>query len=222
MNSSCAQKPTQKGLGDLFSKEFEHEYFFEFLTASELEVMDMFLLALRNPASVDPQALKGYEGHEKWMEMAFTAVSHMFPKEYVNKKIRRVAQAAVHFRESMSADTWFAFVSQPSARFKKAHSELLACYVEALFAAAWAARKPMIMIDLLGLTIPKSDLLYYSGPLPAALLSYVNGHPNVVQLFTGAPSEQLAQLAIKHEISGLGSLLNLEDRGRVFIQELGV
>lgn len=214
---------SQKTLGDLFTRVFQTEYFYEFLVDEDLKVMDILMLGIRSPDVVDSEALKGYQGSKKWMEMMFAAIEHTYPEEDIERRLAMAAKAAVHFRESMEAEAWFEFVSEPGKQLRKTHHKLVTMYIEAMIAAALESGHPTIMIDLLGLSIPRGDLLYQSGPFHGAILSYVKEHPDVVKLFkSGAPSKLLAQLAMKHDISGLGSLLDLEDRGPVFTNELGV
>ena len=223
MNTNRFPPRQLETLGQLFSRTFESEFLFEFLVDDDLLVMNVLMLFITNPEGVDSSALKAYAGSKKWMEMAFTAIEFTNPNESLVKKFFIAAKLAIHFRESMSAEAWFEFVSEPGKKLRNASSDLIGMYVEILTFVASKTSHPTIMVDLLGLSIPKSDLLYYSGPFPGALLGYVSGHPDVVGLFkSGAPSKQLAQLAIKHQIWGLGALLNIEDRGQVFTQELGV
>lgn len=213
---------TQQTLGELFSRAFKTDFLYEFLIDEDSVVMDILMLGIRTPDAVDPSALKGHPNSSKWMEMLFSAIEHTYPHENIEMRLALAAKAAIHFRESMSAETWFGFISAPCKTIRNSHSKLLLLYIEALIAAALESGNRTIMIDLLGLSIPKSELLYQSGPFPAAMLSYVNNHPDLLSLFSGAPSKLIAQIAVKHEIWGLGSLLNLEDRGPVFTQELGI
>lgn len=213
---------SQQILGDIFSRTFKKEFFFEFLTDEDSLVVDILLSGASNPDAVSPAALEGKLGSDKWMEMLLTAIEHTYPHENIETKLALAAKAAIHFRESMSAEIWFGFISAPAKKIRGSYQNLLTMYIEALVAAALSSGNPTMMIDLVGLAIPKSDLLYYSGPFPAAILSYVYNHPDVLSMFTGAPSKLIAQVALKYEIWGLGSLLNLEDRGTVFTQEMGV
>lgn len=213
---------TQQTLGTLFSRVFKTEFLYEFLVEDESAVMDILMQGIITPDSVDPSELEGHPDSNKWMAMLFSAIEHTYPHEILEVRLALAAKTAIHFRDSMSAEAWFGFISAPCKAMRDCHPKLLPMYIDALIAAVLASGNRTIMIDLLGLSIPKSDLLYYSGPFPAAMLSYVHNHPDLVKLFTGAPSKLIAQIAVKHEIWGLGSLLNLEDRGPVFTQELGV
>jgi hypothetical protein len=213
---------TQQTLGELFSRTFKTDFLYEFLVDEDSAVMDILMLGITNPDAVDPSALEGHPNPNKWMEMLFSAIEHTYPHDNIEIRMALAAKAAIHFRGSMTAETWFGFVSAPCKTIRAIQPKLLTLYIEALIAAALASGNRTIMIDLLGLSIPKSDLLYYSGPFPGAMLSYVNNHPDLLSLFNGAPSKLIAKIAIKHEIWGLGSLLDLEDRGPVFTNELGI
>lgn len=123
----------------------------------------------------------------------------------------------------MGSAEWFAFMCEAAEPLRKAHPRLPMMFANCLLDAGVKVDDASFMGDLLGLAVPKDDVLYTSGALPKLLLMCLSQREDLTELFqAGKFSDELGQLVMRYHLPGLERLLNCGDLGDKFAFDLGL
>jgi len=215
-NHHCAQN-------NAFAEAFAMDALYDFLTDADAKAMEIIVFAAQFPTLSHPMHLKGDPQYKFCMQLVFKAVQWLMSRSTIEDKLQAAVQVAVGLRSAMGSVEWFAFLCEAAEPLRKAHPRLPMLFANLLLDAGVKVEDASFMGDLLGLPVPKDDVLYTSGTLPKLLLMCLSQREDLTELFqAGKFSDELGQLVMRYHLPGLERLLNSRDLGDKFAVDLGL
>lgn len=221
--SSITSATIQCSLNNAFAEAFAMDALYDFLTDADAKAMEVIVFTAQFPTLSHPAHLKGDPQYKFCMQLVFKAVQWLMPRSTIEDKLQTTAQVAIGLRSAMGSAEWFSFICEAAEPLRKAHHRLPMMFANFLLDAGVRVNDPSFMGDLLGLAVPKDDVLYTSGTLPKLLLMCLSQRENLTELFqAGKFSDDLGQLVMRYHLPGLERLLNSRDLGDKFAFDLGL
>lgn len=206
-----------------FAEAFTADALYDFLTEADAKIMAVIVFTIQFPILSRPSFLKGSPGSNGWMRLVFSAIQFLMPSASLDDKLKLAAQTAIELRPAMTSKDWFEFLCKEAKTLQSIHHSVLTLFANHLLNAGAASKDSNLMTDLMGLDVPKADVIYACGPLPLRLLKCLGQRSDLGVLFSASAfTDQLGRLVMKHKLRGLEKLLSLPDLGNVFGQDLGL
>lgn len=206
-----------------FTEAYATDSLYDFLTDADAKVMEIIVFTIRWPILSETAQLKSNPGSKDWLKLVFKAVQSLRPYATLDEKLKMVAETAIELRPAMTSKAWFEFLCEEGKTLQAIHPDVLTMFANHLLDAGAAYKDPNLMADLMGLEVPKEEVLYLCGPLPLRLVKCLRLRSDLPALFSAiAFTDQLGRLVMRHKLRGLERVLKLNDLGNVFGEDLGL